>query len=541
MTSSFKAYQPALGTFGEREFKAASSEEVASACAAAAQAFLVLSSLAPQERAKLLRAIAAGVHQLGDRLLNCAASETGLPMSRLAAERDRTIRQLELYATMISEGEWVEAVIDHGDPKRQPNPKPDIRRMLRPLGPVAVFSASNFPLAYSVCGGDTASALAAGCPVVVKGHSAHPETGEMVAAAAAEAVRSCGLPPGCFKFLQCGGDRDIAAGLDLIHNSAIRAAGFTGSLVGGMALVRAAMERPQPIPVFAEMGSVNPVFVLPGALSERGAEIARAVAAAKSNYAGQMCTCPGLVFLVRSAPGEAFIDIMAQSMAEAGELSMLTQRTQANWLSRINALESTGARVVIPAAEQDSSASGVPTASGAAKARDRATASRSHLVRPVLLRTELATLRSNSSMLEEAFGPSSLIVECDTLEQMLEAAGCLIPGCLAGSMWMTPADMPEAAKFHSALLNRAGRVIVNGLSTGVEVCDAMVHSGEYPACSRPDTTAVGSFAIRRWCRPVAFQNTPEQLLPPELQESNPLGIIRHVDGHIVPISLRSRA
>ena len=516
--TTFHAVALSTGRLLPREFRAATSADIAAACAAAAAAFDDFSVRSGAERGRLLCAIAAEVGALGDELIRLAARETGLAEDRLRSERDRTVMQLCLAGDLVGEGSWVEAIIDHGDALRTPTPKPDLRRMLRPLGPVAVFGASNFPLAYSVAGGDTASALAGGCPVVVKGHAAHPGTGEMVAAAVAQAVQKCGLPAGTFSFLQSGGPADQQIGATLVQNPHIRAVGFTGSVPGGNALDAMARNRSEPIPVFAEMGSVNPVFILPHALESRGGTIAARLAASVTSSSGQMCTCPGLIFVTAGESAEQFIAECARLIGAAGPQSMLSPRTRDNFLRRTRELgDCEGVQAVVGAA-----------ATGPGRGSDRS--SEAVCAPAVLLRTTRARLAERPMIAEEAFGPGTVVVVCEDAHALRSAARENLPGSLTASIWAEGSDAALAREIHPLLCRRAGRVIFNGVPTGVEVCGAMVHSGPFPACNRPDSTAVGPLNIRRWCRPVAFQNTPEVLLPAELRESNPLSIFRVVDG-----------
>lgn len=485
-------------------FVSASPSNVETACEAASEAFVLLGKVDRSARARMLDLAADGIAALGDTLVKAASDETGLPLPRIAGERDRTVRQLRMFAGIVREGSWVEAVIDSADPARQPLPKPDIRRMLRPLGPVAVFGASNFPLAYSVAGGDTASALAAGCSVIVKGHSAHPVTGELVARELAEAVAKAGLPSGTFGFLHAGGQRDSAVGAELVRHPAIAAGGFTGSVAGGMALARIASERPRPIPFFAEMGSVNPVVILPAAMKSKGSDIAAKIYGSFTNSAGQMCTCPGLILALSGADFEALAASLA-ALAKAGAAQpMLTPKVRDSWRSSI----------------RDSIAAGAVPLAGPSNDSEPAE-------RPVLLRVSSAGFRASPRLREECFGPSTLLVECTNVDDL---AACVLSvgGSLTATLWAEESD--PASQLLPALERIAGRVVLNGVPTGVEVCDAMVHSGPFPACNRPESTAVGAFAIRRWCRPVAYQALHDSLLPAELKSSNPLAIRRIVDG-----------
>lgn len=479
-------------------YHAATPGEVSGAARAAAGAFAELSALSGEHRGEFLDAIADAIVGLGDELLSRASRETGLAASpRLAGERDRTVFQLRLFAGIAREGTWVEAVIDPANPARTPLPKPDLRRMLRPLGPVAVFGASNFPLAYSVAGGDTASALAAGCPVVVKGHPAHPGTGEMVARAVLAAAERTGMPKGVFAFLHSGGDRDLAVGHELVVHPAIKAVGFTGSPAGGMALVRLAADRSEPIPVFAEMGSVNPVLVLGSALAstEQASLLAEKLAASAVLSGGQMCTCPGLIFAVRGSVFEAFAAALSASFNKSSSVTMLSPRVREGFTRRLNEIGHV-AGVMTLAGQNDQRTTFMPP------------------VTPTLLRTTSDAFIASPTLADECFGPAAILVECLDTSDML-AALAIVKGSLTGTLWCDPTDADAPAAL-AALESRVGRIIFGGMPTGVEVSPAMVHGGPYPACNRPDTSAVGPLAVRRWCRPVCYQNVPAGLLPAPL-------------------------
>lgn len=498
--NSFRSFNPATGEAIGPAFHAAARDEVRLAGERAAEAMVANATKTREERARFLEACAANIAGLGESLVAQACEETGLAPARITTERDRTVMQLRMFAGIVREGSWVEAVIDHGDAARKPAPKPDVRRMLRPLGPVAVFGASNFPLAYSVGGGDTASALATGCSVVVKGHPAHPCTSELLATAMRRAVSECSFFDGTFSLLHAGGERDIAVGSELVMEPTIKAVGFTGSVGGGMALVKLAMQRPVPIPVFAEMGSVNPVVVLAGAVRDdaAGGEIAQKLAASALNSGGQMCTCPGLIFVIgASRENDAFVDAMAGAFDKAGEVTLLTARTRENLEKRRSEVAAVNG-VMLKAGR-----AGGPT--GAAVK-----------VNATLFVTTGEVFRANPALWDECFGPSAIVVRCAD-ERELETCLACLTGSLTGSLFAGPDDREQAWPAWARLEERVGRVIYNGVPTGVEVCSAMVHSGPYPSCSRPDSTAVGSAAMRRWCRPVCYQNVPEQLLPLELR------------------------
>jgi len=503
---AFRATAAARGAPTDTVFHSASARDVDAAARAAAQAFGVLRELAPERRATLLERSAERLESHSAPLIDVASEETGLAAPRIASELARTVFQLRLYAATLREGSWVEALIDHGDPARTPLPKPDLRAMLVPLGPVAVFGASNFPLAYSSAGGDTASALAAGCPVLVKGHPLHPGTGELAARAIAESVRELELPAGTLSFLHAGGGRARAVGEELVQHPAIRAAGFTGSQQGGMALARLAAARPEPIPFFGELGSVNPTFVLPAALARRGAAIAEALAASITNSAGQMCTRPGLVFVVAGEAERAFASALAAAAGRVAPQVQLSADHARSWSERV------AAQRALPGVGE---LTGAPQPGPGSSAR--------------LLRTSFAVWRARPELGEECFGPSALLVVCDDAGQLEQAVEHLA-GALAGALWSDAADAELARRLAPRLAARVGRLVHDGVTTGVEVASAMVHGGPLPSSTRPDSTAVGPRALRRWCRPVSFQNLPEALLPEELREANPRRIARLVDG-----------
>jgi NADP-dependent aldehyde dehydrogenase len=459
----------------------------------------------------LLRGIAARLEAGSADLVERAGLETALPAARLQSELARTCHQLRLFAGMVEQGWWVDARIDHGDPGRKPAPKPDVRSMLRPLGPVAVFGASNFPLAFSVAGGDTASALAAGCPVVVKAHPAHPGTSELAGLAVQEAIRGAGLPQGVFSLLFDAG-HDV--GIALVRHAAIRAVGFTGSRRGGRAIAEAAAGRAEPIPVYAEMGSVNPVFLLPGALRQRPAEIAGGLQASVTLGVGQFCTNPGLVFLEEGDGASQFLRSLEERQVASAPGTMLTAGIGEAYRLGIWRLSDTPGvepRVII-AAEPGAGGAGA----GAA-----------------LFVTGADTFLAEAGLKDELFGPSTLVVRCSTRQRLLDVAQAL-EGQLTVSVHGTEADLAESGDLFEILESKAGRLVYNGFPTGVEVCPAMVHGGPWPATSDGRSTSVGTRAVERFTRPVCFQGFPDPALPEELQETNPLGIRRLVDGRWSP-------
>ena len=516
----FRPVDPGSGTEIATEFWAATPEQVERACSEAWQAFYAMQARPNADRAALLEQCAANIAALGDLLIGVAASETGLSPARLVSERERTCNTLRLFAEVVREGGWVRAAIDHGDAARRPLPKPDVRRMLRPLGPVAVFGASNFPLAYSTAGGDTASALAAGCPVIVKGHSSHPGTGELVARAVTSAAAECAFHPGTFSFLHAGAERDREVGLELVRNRHVRAVGFTGSVAGGTALAREGASRADPIPVFAEMGSVNPVFLLANALEKEGKSIAERLYASITNASGQMCTCPGLIFAPLCDGLEVFLRTLADSMNQAGPMTMLSRHVRSQFCARLAEVQS------VPGVEIRAGSPQAGHREGEGHENEQGFPIRCS---PTVFRTSFDTFRRNRTLHEECFGPSAIVVVCESDDQMAGAAA-MIQGSLTGSIFAGALDAASARQLQSILEQRVGRVVFNGVPTGVEVCASMVHGGPFPACNMPASTAVGHLAVERWCRPVCFQNVPEAMLRSELRDENPLGIRRFVDG-----------
>ena len=505
--NSFHAVDPASGARLAPPFLEAIEEEIDAALEAAEAAFAPYRALKPDRRAAFLREIGERILALGDVLIRRAAAETGLPEGRLVGERDRTVNQARLFADLIEEGSWVDARIDTAQPDRKPVPKPDLRRMLIPLGPVAVFGASNFPLAFSVAGGDTVSALAAGCPVVVKGHPAHPGTSELVARAILRAADQCSLPSGVLSLLQGAGHE---VGLRMVTHPLTRAVGFTGSLAGGRALFDAAARRPDPIPVFAEMGSVNPVFILPGALRRRGREIAEGLHGSVTLGTGQFCTNPGLTVIPGEGDTEPFLHRLAELTRASAPGTMLHAgilRAYLEGLRRMRELRSVGIL------EQ--------AAAGASEDRTQAGAAVFHTSAEVFL--------ADRTLSREMFGPSTLLVSWNSKEQLRRIVEGL-EGQLTATLHATDEDVREFAWLIPLLERKAGRLVVNGFPTGVEVCPAMHHGGPYPATTDERGTSVGTAAILRFARPVCYQDFPQEALPVELRDGNPRGILRLMDG-----------
>jgi len=431
-----------------------------------------------------------------------------LPKPRLKSEVGRTSGQLRLFAKVLQDGSWTMPCIDRPDPARKP-PKPDLRSCLRPIGPVVIFGASNFPLAFSVAGGDTASALAAGNPVIVKAHPAHPGTSELVGAAIRDAIRECGMHPGIFSLLF---DSGVSVGAALVQHPAVKAVGFTGSLVAGRALFDLAAKRPEPIPVYAEMGSTNPVFVLPGALAARAPEIAAQLFASVTMGAGQFCTKPGLIFLSKQPPAVEFVHVMREKISQAAPFTMLTSGIRSAFTRETEARTH---RI------------GVTLAAAAPMAPD----GESFSAIASLFETDFPTFLASSDLSAEVFGPTTLLVRYDDPRQLLEAARGLA-GHLTATVFATADDVQKYPELIAILENKVGRIVFNSVPTGVEVTHAMIHGGPYPASTDSRTTSVGSQSIFRFARPVCYQDCPDTALPAELQNANPLGVWRMIDGEV---------
>lgn len=501
---TFKAFDPLTGNEIEPPFHSASIDELERTASLADRARLKYAAISPRERAKFLRVIADKIEALGDTLIERASLETALPNARFVGERARTCGQLRMFADLIEEGSWADARIDHAIPDRQPIPKPDVRSMLKPLGPAAVFCASNFPLAYSVAGGDTASALAAGCPVVVIGHTAHPGTAELVGTAVSSAVRECGMPEGVFSLLFSSG---YEIGQALVKHPAIKAVGFTGSRKGGRALMDIAAARPEPIPVYTEMSSVNPTFILPSAIKERGDAIAAGLHASVTGGVGQFCTKPGLVFVPAEESSDVFVSKVRGLVTATEPAPLLTQGIQKSYQTESQRREN---EVEIAAANNKGSLEGFA-------------------VNPSIFETSAISYLNTPELNEEIFGPTTLLIRSNSQDQLLNIVRSL-EGQLTASIHGTDDDLIEYADLIAVLETKVGRLIFNGFSTGVEVCPSMVHGGPYPATSDGRSTAVGTRAITRFARLVCYQNFPENALPDELKDSNPLNIWRMVDG-----------
>ncbi|MFJ2689326.1 aldehyde dehydrogenase (NADP(+)) [Pseudomonas sp. NPDC087336] len=484
------------------DFIQATPEEVDAAARAGAAAYPAYRTLSAERRAQFLDAIADELDALGDEFVSLVCRETALPAARIIGERGRTSGQMRQFANVLRRGDFYGARIDQALPERQPMPRPDLRQYRIGLGPVAVFGASNFPLAFSTAGGDTASALAAGCPVVFKAHSGHMATAEQVADAIIRAAEKTAMPAGVFNMIYGGG-----VGEALVKHPAIRAVGFTGSLTGGRALCDMAAARPQPIPVFAEMSSINPVIVLPQALQARTETIARGLSASVVQGCGQFCTNPGLVIGIRSPQFTAFLQLLADMMADQPAQTMLNAGTLGSYAKGLQKLlDHTGIEHLAGSPQQGRQA------------------------QPQLFKADASLLIDGDEVLQaEVFGPTTVVVEVADQAQLSVALNGL-HGQLTATIIGEPADFEQFSELTGLLEQKVGRILLNGYPPGVEVCDSMVHGGPYPATSDARGTSVGTLAIDRFLRPVCFQNYPDGLLPDALKNANPLGIQRLVDG-----------
>jgi len=497
----FFGINPATGEDLPTAFYSATAADAATAAELAGSAFLTYRKTSGAERAAFLRTIAKNLESVAEEIVTRAGRETALPEARCRGELGRTTAQLRMFAALVEEGSWCGARIDHGDPNRQPLPKPDTRFFLQALGPVAVFGPANFPLAFGAAGGDTASALAAGCPVIVKAHSSHPGTSELCARAILDAAQSCGLPEGVFSLLFGSGGE---LGPALVSHPQIKAVGFTGSEKAGRSLFDLAARRPDPIPVFAEMGSLNPVFVLPGALRERGDQIAAGLHASVTTGAGQFCTKPGLVVLEKDERADRFADQLNAAMEKTDAAVLLNRGTLDSYQAGLRRLAE---------------------ASGCAAPRREEPADRAV---PAVFFATVEKFQCESGLKEEIFGPATLLLSAENRSELLQFARHLT-GHLTSTVHGTEEDFSEFRELIEILETKTGRLVFNGFPTGVEVCSSMNHSGPYPASTDARFTSVGTAAILRFVRPVCYQNCPDHALPPELQENNPLRLWRFVD------------
>ncbi|MCU1730264.1 MULTISPECIES: aldehyde dehydrogenase (NADP(+)) [unclassified Pseudomonas] len=502
---AIRAIDPATNRVLEPAYPGGTTEQVEQACALAWSAFDRYRETSLEVRAQFLERIASEIEALGDELIDRAVAESGLPRARIQGERGRTCGQLRTFARTVRAGEWLDVRVDNAQPQRQPLPRADLRQRQVALGPVAVFGASNFPLAFSVAGGDTASALAAGCPVIVKAHGAHPGTSELVGQALARAVKHCELPAGVFSLLY-GSGREV--GIALVCDPRIKAVGFTGSRSGGIALCQAAAARAEPIPVYAEMSSINPVFLFPSALQARAETLAQGFVASLNQGAGQFCTNPGLVIARQGADLDRFIATAAQHIWQSPAQTMLTPGIFSAYRNGIETLASNP--------NADTAAAGL--------AAEGPNQCQTHL-----FVTQAADFLADPSLQAEVFGSASLVVTCADDAQVRQVAEHL-EGQLTATLHLDEADLDDARALLPTLERKAGRLLVNGWPTGVEVCDAMVHGGPFPATSDTRSTSVGTAAILRFLRPVCYQDFPDNLLPAALQHGNPLHLRRLLDG-----------
>jgi len=486
------------------QFKESTVEEINQVMQRSHAAFEIFQKKSIEEKSAFLDTIANEIEALGDALLQKAAEETNLPIPRLTGERARTTGQLRMFANMLREGSWVEASIDTAMPDRTPLPKPDVRKMLIPLGPVVVFGASNFPFAYSTAGGDTASALAAGCPVVVKAHPAHAETSEMVYQAIKKAIANCHMPDDVFQHVH---GTSFESGKALVQAEHTAAVGFTGSTVGGKALVDYSAQRKNPIPVFSEMGSINPVIFLPDTLQNNAVDLAAQYAGSITLGMGQFCTNPGLMLAVESPALHSFLEHLSNRIKDVQPAKMLHAGIHAAYEKKSHAaLEQNGVTVI----------------------QQSATETHDIEARPIIAQVSGQTFLANPLLHEEVFGPYSLMVSCKDEQELITVLKS-VSGQLTATVMGTIQDLENHSKLVDLLPSIAGRILFNGAPTGVEVCASMVHGGPYPATTDSRFTAVGINAVKRWIRPVCYQNWPDSLLPPALQNANPLHIWRMVD------------
>ena len=501
--ATLEAFDPSRGERLTPSFGAGTSQDVERACELARTAFDPFRALPLAKRAEFLEAVAQAILDLGDVLIERAHAETGLPLARLQGERGRTVGQLRMFARVVRDGHFLDATIDPAQPAREPLPRSDLRLAKIGLGPVAVFGASNFPLAFSVAGGDTASAFAAGCPVIVKAHSAHLGTSELVARAVRSAVQKLDLPEGVFSLLV--GER--AVGEALVANPAIAAVGFTGSRTGGLALQRIAQSRAVPIPVYAEMSSINPVYLLPEALAARGDAIAKGFVDSLTMGVGQFCTNPGLVLGLAGDALERFCQTASDALTAKAAGTMLTPGIHQAYDKGVTRLADEPNVTLVARGQTGGACQG----------------------QAALFRTTAAEFLATPALHDEVFGPASVVIACDSVDEMIAITEHL-EGQLTATLQLDAGDTATARRLLPNLERRAGRILANGFPTGVEVCHAMVHGGPFPATSNAMFTSVGATAIDRFLRPVCYQDLPDALLPEALQESNPLGLWRLRDG-----------
>jgi len=501
-----QSFSPVTQQYLDGKFCVATPAEVERAIAKAKTSFEVYKSVTPEKKAVFLETIAEEILQLGDILIQRAMLETGLTEARLTGERGRTMGQLKLFAALLREGSWVEAVIDPAQPERKPLPRADLRKMLVPIGPIVVFGASNFPFAFSTAGGDSVAAWAAGNPVIVKAHASHLGTNELVGGAIKTAAEKCGMPDGLFSYVIGKG---AVTGMQLVKHPAVKAVGFTGSYQAGMAIYKAAVnERKEPIPVYAEMSSINPVLVLPHQLQKDVSKTASLLAGSVTLGVGQFCTNPGLIFLIENDTTETFTKELAAQLAAAAPGVMLNKQICNSYYANID----------IVAGQE-----GVTTLVAGNNAADSIKGS------PALLEVSAAKFIANADLQTEIFGPATMIIRCKDQAELLAALGSL-HGQLTGTVIADESDLQEFSASVGLLTEKVGRILFNGVPTGVEVCHAMVHGGPFPSTSFGGSTSVGTDAIKRFTRPVCWQDCPPAFLPDALKDDNPLHLMRKVNG-----------
>lgn len=505
-SNTLQVTDPSTGAVLPGNFYLTTADEVDAIAAKATSAFKVYQQKTGEEKAVFLEAIAEEIMALGDELINRAMAESGLPAARLTGERGRTTGQLKMFAQLLREGSWVQARIDTAVPDRQPIPKADLRCMMVPLGPVMVFGASNFPFAYSAAGGDTASALAAGCPVVVKAHPSHPGTDAMVSQAIISAAKKTNMPDGVYSMLFS----DEAMAIKLVTDPAIKAIGFTGSRKGGMAIFNAAVNRAEPIPVYAEMSAVNPVILMPGAVAANAAGIAQGLTGSVTLGVGQFCTNPGLVFMVDDTNAKIFLDALSAGIKNTLPATMLSKNICVNYYKGIERLKNTA------------SVTGLAESTTAANA-DKTEAA------PNVFTVAQDDFIVNKQLAQEVFGPATVVVLCKDIAGITEVLESM-EGQLTATVHAVADDENYLQPVIELMKEKAGRIIFGGFPTGVEVCDSMVHGGPFPSTTDGRSTSVGSAAIQRFVRPVAYQNFPQHLLPGALKDNNPLHILRLING-----------
>jgi alpha-ketoglutaric semialdehyde dehydrogenase len=504
-TNSFFAINPRTNKELSTKYYQATKDEIDEAVKLAESAFSIYRNKSGAEKADFLDTIAKEILELDANLITICQQETGLPEGRLIGERGRTIGQLKLFAQLLREGSWVDARIDFADANRQPIPKPDTRQMQIPIGPVGIFGSSNFPLAFSVAGGDTASALAAGCTVIIKAHPAHPGTSELIGTAITKAAQKCGMPNGTFSLVQ-GPSVDV--GLTLVKNPLIKAIGFTGSFKGGKALFDEANKREEPIPVYAEMGSTNPVFILQEKLKQETKQIAEGINNSVQLGVGQFCTNPGITVVTKSKDSEAFENILSEEVKNSISGTMLTDNIQKTYNLGLDKLKSKSVVTKVSKGEKaEGESQGIPE----------------------VLKVSGKDFLLDRELEKEIFGPSTLLIQTENAQERLEIAKGL-EGHLTATVFGTENDLKENIELLKILELKVGRLLLNSYPTGVEVCYSMVHGGPFPATTDSRMTSVGTSAITRFTRPICYQNFSEFLLPTELKTNNPLDISRIENG-----------